>query len=202
MKGFKLEGIAPVRWAARATALRRSRDMTTSTMHPSTTSSTWTLDPAHTLVEFAAKHLMITTVKGRFTGVSGTIHMNETDPTASSVEAVIDAASIDTRTDQRDAHLKSADFLEVERYPEITFRSTTVERAGDAHYRVTGDLTIHGVTKRVVLDVHDEGRTKDPWGGERAGFSATSTVPNTATPQTRGDTSGKVAESVGCVSNN
>ena len=150
--------------------------MTTSTMHPSTTSSTWTLDPAHTLVEFAAKHLMITTVKGRFTGVSGTIHMDETDPTASSVEAVIDAASIDTRTDQRDAHLKSADFLEVARYPQITFRSTRVERAGDAHYRVTGDLTIHGVTKPVVLDVHDEGRTKDPWGGERAGFSATTRI--------------------------
>ena len=150
--------------------------MTTSTMHASTTSSTWTLDPAHTLVEFAAKHLMITTVKGRFTGVSGTIHMDETDPTASSVEAVIDAASIDTRTDQRDAHLKSADFLEVARYPEITFRSTRVERAGDAHYRVTGDLTIHGVTRPVVLDVHDEGRTKDPWGGERAGFSATTRI--------------------------
>jgi len=150
--------------------------MTTSTMHASTTSSTWTLDPAHTLVEFAAKHLMITTVKGRFTGVSGTIRMDETDPTASSVEAVIDAASIDTRTDQRDAHLKSADFLEVARYPEITFRSTRVERAGDAHYRVTGDLTIHGVTRPVVLDVHDEGRTKDPWGGERAGFSATTRI--------------------------
>jgi len=150
--------------------------MTTSTMHASTTSSTWTLDPAHTLVEFAAKHLMITTVKGRFTGVSGTIHIDETDPTASSVEAVIDSASIDTRTDQRDAHLKSADFLEVARYPQITFRSTRVERAGDAHYRVTGDLTIHGVTKPVVLDVHDEGRTKDPWGGERAGFSATTRI--------------------------
>ena len=146
--------------------------MTTSTIHPSTTTTTWTLDPAHTLVEFAAKHLMITTVKGRFTDVSGTIHMDETDPSASSVEAVIKAASIDTRTDQRDAHLKSADFLEVERFPEITFRSTKLERVGDAHYRVTGDLTIHGVTKPVVLDVSDEGRTKDPWGGERAGYSA------------------------------
>jgi len=150
--------------------------MTTSTIHPSTTTTTWTLDPAHTLVEFAAKHLMITTVKGRFTDVSGTIHMDETDPSASSVEAVIKAASIDTRTDQRDAHLKSADFLEVERFPEITFRSTKLERVGDAHYRVTGDLTIHGVTKPVVLDVSDEGRTKDPWGGERAGFSATTRI--------------------------
>jgi len=150
--------------------------MTTSTIHPSKTTTTWTLDPAHTLVEFAAKHLMITTVKGRFTDVSGTIHMDETDPSASSVEAVIKAASIDTRTDQRDAHLKSADFLEVERFPEITFRSTKLERVGDAHYRVTGDLTIHGITKPVVLDVSDEGRTKDPWGGERAGFSATTRI--------------------------
>lgn len=150
--------------------------MTTSTIHPRTTTSTWTLDPAHTLVEFAAKHLMITTVKGRFTDVSGTVHMDEADPAASSVEAVIKAASIDTRTDQRDAHLKSADFLEVERYPEITFKSTKVERVGDAHYRVTGNLTIHGVTKPVALDVHDEGRTKDPWGGERAGFSATTRI--------------------------
>lgn len=150
--------------------------MTTSTIHPTTTTSTWTLDPAHTLVEFAAKHLMITTVKGRFADVSGTIHMDETDPAASSVEAVIKAASIDTRTDQRDAHLKSADFLEVERYPEITFKSTKVERVGDQHYRVTGNLTIHGVTKPVVLDVQDEGRTKDPWGGERAGFSATTRI--------------------------
>ncbi len=150
--------------------------MTTSTIHPSATTSTWTLDPAHTLVEFAAKHLMITTVKGRFTDVSGTIRMDEADPVASSVEAVIKAASIDTRTDQRDAHLKSADFLEVERFPEITFKSTKVERAGDAHYRVTGDLTIHGVTKPVVLDVSDEGRTKDPWGGERAGFSASTRI--------------------------
>ena len=150
--------------------------MTTSTIHPTTTTSTWTLDPAHTLVEFAAKHLMITTVKGRFTDVSGTIHMDEANPAASSVEAVIKAASIDTRTEQRDAHLKSADFLEVERYPEIRFKSTKVERVGDAHYRVTGNLTIHGVTKALALDVQDEGRTKDPWGGERAGFSATTRI--------------------------
>jgi len=150
--------------------------MTTSTINRSDTSSTWTLDPAHTLVEFAAKHLMITTVKGRFTDVSGTIHIDDARPSASSVEAVIKAASIDTRTDQRDTHLKSADFLEVERYPDITFKSTVVESAGEQRYRVTGDLTIHGVTKPVVLDVMEEGRTKDPWGGERIGFSATTRI--------------------------
>lgn len=150
--------------------------MTTSTINRSETRSTWTLDPAHTLVEFAAKHLMITTVKGRFADVSGTIHIDDARPSASSVEAVIKAASIDTRTDQRDTHLKSADFLEVERYPDITFKSTVVESAGDKRYRVTGDLTIHGVTKAVVLDVTEEGRTKDPWGGERVGFSATTRI--------------------------
>ena len=150
--------------------------MTTSAIGRAAGTSVWTLDPAHTLVEFAAKHLMITTVKGRFVDVSGTIRMNESNPAASSVRAVIKASSIDTRTDQRDAHLKSADFLEAERYPEITFDSTAVERAGERRYRVTGNLTIHGVTKAVVLDVTDEGRTKDPWGGERAGFSATTRI--------------------------
>lgn len=150
--------------------------MTGSTINQSAKATSWTLDPAHTLVEFATKHLMITTVKGRFTDVSGTIKMNEANPAASSVSAVIKAASIDTRTEQRDTHLKSVDFLEVERYPDITFTSTKVEPAGEARYRVTGDLTIHGVTKPAVLEVTDEGRTKDPWGGERAGFSATTRI--------------------------
>lgn len=150
--------------------------MTVSTINQSATATSWTLDPAHTSVEFAAKHLMITTVKGRFSDVSGTIKMNEANPATSSVKAVIKAASIDTRTEQRDAHLKSVDFLEVERYPEITFTSTKVEPAGEDRYRITGDLTIHGITKSTVLDVTDEGRTKDPWGGVRAGFSATTRI--------------------------
>jgi polyisoprenoid-binding protein YceI len=150
--------------------------MTGSTINQTAKATTWTLDPAHTLVEFAAKHLMITTVKGRFADVSGTITMNEADPASSSVQAVIKAASIDTRTGQRDTHLKSADFLEVEKYPEITFASTKVEPAGEDRLRITGDLTIHGVTKSVVLEVTDEGRSKDPWGGIRAGFSATTRI--------------------------
>lgn len=150
--------------------------MTGSTINQSAATTTWTLDPAHTLVEFAAKHLMITTVKGRFTDVSGTINMNDADPAASSVKAVIKAGSIDTRTDQRDTHLKSADFLEVERYPDITFASTKVEPTGEGRFRIAGDLTIHGVTKQVVLEMTDDGRTKDPWGGVRAGFSATTRI--------------------------
>lgn len=135
------------------------------------TRTEWKLDPSHTLVEFSAKHLMITTVKGRITDVEGSIFVDDNDPTKSSVEAVLRAASIDTRTEQRDQHLRSGDFLDVEKYPEIRFRSTRVE--GDrGEFKLTGDLTIRDVTREVTLDVQFEGRTKDPWGGERAGFSA------------------------------
>ena len=131
----------------------------------------WRLDPAHTIVEFSAKHLMITTVKGRIPDVKGTIYIDEQNPKNSSVEATLNAASLDTRTEQRDQHLRSADFLEVEKYPEIKFRSTRIEGEGDS-FKVTGDLTIRDVTKPITLDVDLEGRTKDPWGGERVGFSA------------------------------
>ncbi len=133
--------------------------------------TTWKLDPAHTLVEFSAKHMMITTVKGRFTDVEGTIHADEEDVSKSSVEARIKAASIDTRTQQRDDHLRSADFLDVEKYPDITFKSTGIEGNKD-EFRLIGDLTIRGTTRSVTLDASFEGRGKDPWGGERAGFSA------------------------------
>ncbi len=148
--------------------------MTTQTLDKTTT--TWQLDPAHTLVEFAAKHMMITRVKGRLTDVEGTIQINDADPSASSAEAVIKAASIDTRTEQRDTHLKSADFLDVEKFPLIRFKSTKVELLGEDRYRITGDLTIRDVTKPVVLDVTHEGRSKDPWGGNRVGFSATTKI--------------------------
>jgi polyisoprenoid-binding protein YceI len=132
----------------------------------------WKLDPSHTIVEFSAKHLMITTVKGRITDVEGTIYTDEKDPKKSSVEVTLKAASIDTRTDQRDQHLRSPDFLHAEKFPDITFKSTRIE--GDReNFKLTGDLTIRGVTKPLTLDVHFEGKTKDPWGGERVGFSAT-----------------------------
>ncbi len=137
--------------------------------------STWNLDPAHSVVEFSAKHMMITTVKGRFADVKGTITVDARNPDQSRVEAEIGAASIDTRTDQRDQHLRSADFLDVEHYPTITFRSTKVEgamaREGDA-FTVTGELTIRGKTLPVKLDCVYDGRGKDPWGGERVAFSA------------------------------
>lgn len=135
------------------------------------TKTAWKLDPSHTIVEFSAKHLMITTVKGRITDVEGTIYTDEKDPKNSSVEATLNAASIDTRTDQRDQHLRSADFLDVEKFPEIKFRSTRIEGDGQS-FKLKGDLTIRDVTKPITLDVEFGGRTRDPWGGERVGFSA------------------------------
>jgi polyisoprenoid-binding protein YceI len=131
----------------------------------------WKLDPSHTIAEFSAKHLMITTVKGRITDIEGIIYTDEKDLKNSSVEATLRAVSLDTRTDQRDQHLRSADFLDVEKYPEIRFRSTRIQ--GDKQsFKLTGDLTIRDVTKPITLDVEFEGQTKDPWGGERVGFSA------------------------------
>ncbi len=135
------------------------------------TKTAWNFDPSHSMVEFSAKHLMITTVKGRITDVEGTIYTDEKDPKNSSVEVTLKAASIDTRTDQRDQHLRSADFLDVEKFPEIKFRSTRIE--GDRQsFKLSGDLTIRDVTKPITLDVEFGGRTRDPWGGERVGFSA------------------------------
>lgn len=139
------------------------------------TKTTWKLDPSHTLVEFSAKHLMITTVKGRITDVEGTIVSDEKNPQNSSVEATLKAASIDTRTDQRDQHLRSADFLHAELFPDIKFRSTRIEGDKDK-FKLTGDLTIRDVTRPITLDVQFEGRAKDPWGGERVGFSASGKI--------------------------
>ena len=133
--------------------------------------TTWTIDPSHTTVEFVAKHMMITTVKGRFAELTGTIVADETDIADSSVEATLRAASLGTHNEQRDAHLRSPDFLDVESYPEVTFRSTRVEGTKD-EFQLTGDLTIRGVTRPITLDATFEGEGKDPWGGTRASFSA------------------------------
>ena len=138
--------------------------------------TTWTIDPAHSSVEFAVRHLMITTVRGRFTGVKGTVTLDEADPAKSAVEVVIDAASIDTREPQRDTHLRSADFFDVEKFPALTFRSTKVDGGLGEPFTLAGDLTIHGVTRPVVLDVEPEGRIKDAWGGIRSGFTATTKI--------------------------
>lgn len=149
--------------------------MTTATAEQ-TGQTTWTIDPMHSSVEFAVRHLMITTVRGRFTGVKGTVTLDEADPAKSTVEVVIDAASIDTREPQRDTHLRSADFFDVERFPTLTFRSTKVDGVLGESFALAGDLTIHGVTRPVVLDVQAEGRIKDAWGGIRSGFTATTKI--------------------------
>ncbi len=138
--------------------------------------SRWEIDPAHTLVEFSAKHMMVTTVRGRFSGVKGSIELNDVDPTKSSVTAEIDAGSLDTRTEQRDNHLRSADFLDVEHHPTITFRSTKVDHGRGDHYTVVGDLTIRGTTRPVTLDATLNGKGKTPYGTEVVGFSAETTI--------------------------
>ena len=138
--------------------------------------TTWNIDNSHTLVEFSVRHLMISTVKGRFGEVSGKVIANEADPTQSQIDVTINVASIDTREAQRDAHLRSADFFDAENFPALTFRSTRIEKASGDDLKVTGDLTIRGTTREVVLDVTSEGRVKDPWGGERAGYSATTKI--------------------------
>ena len=141
--------------------------------------TTWTIDAAHSAAGFSAKHMMITTVRGRIADVRGAIALHEAEPARSSVEVELAAASIDTRNDQRDAHLRSADFLDVERFPAIAFRSRRVEgatlREGE-RFRVVGDLTIRDATREVALDVTYEGRGRDPWGGERVSFSAETTI--------------------------
>jgi polyisoprenoid-binding protein YceI len=138
--------------------------------------TTWKIDAAHSHIEFAVKHMMISTVKGRFTDVTGTITAVDDDPAASVVDISIATASIDTREPQRDAHLRSTDFFDAEKYPAITFKSTRVEDIRGDRFRLVGNLTIHGVTGEVALDVTSEGRGTDPWGGERAGYSAKTSI--------------------------
>ena len=133
--------------------------------------TTWTIDPAHSTIEFVAKHMMITTVKGRFTEFEGTVVADEQNIADSKVDVVMKAASLDTRSDQRDQHLRSADFLHVEEFEDVTFHSTSVSGTKEK-FKVTGDLTIRGTTKPITLDVTFEGQGKDPWGGTRASFSA------------------------------
>ena len=137
------------------------------------TKSTWTIDAKHSLVQFAVKHMMFTTVRGRFTEVSGVIECpDEADPSSSSVTAEIAAASIDTGDADRDTHLRSADFLDAEQFPTITFKSTSVERVAQDELRITGDLTIRDVTREITLATTYNGRGANPWGQEVAGFTA------------------------------
>jgi len=150
--------------------------MSTTPAAPGTV-TTWKLDPTHSVAEFKVKHMMISNVKGTFGGLTGTLTLHETDRTLSSVEASIDASTIKTGDDQRDGHLKSPDFFDVEKYPTLTFKSTNIDSTGGADYEVTGDLTLHGVTKPVTFTVEDVSEpSKDPWGNQRIGLSATTKI--------------------------
>ncbi len=135
------------------------------------TRSTWNIDPSHSTVEFSVRHLMVSTVKGRFNTIQGSIVDVTEDPTRSSVEVVIDPASINTNDDKRDGHLRSPDFFDVEKFPKITFKSTRIEGSRD-HFTLTGDLTIRDQTRPITLDVTFNGRGTNPYGGEMASFSA------------------------------
>ena len=137
----------------------------------------WKIDPAHSTADFKVRHMMIANVKGAIKGITGDLTENTTDASQSSIEAKLDVTTIHTGEAQRDTHLKSADFLDTEKYPAITFKSTKVEKKGDAMYSVTGDLTLHGVTQPVTLKV--EGPTqphKDPWGNTRIGLEASTKI--------------------------
>ena len=151
--------------------------MSTTATPTQTATTTWNLDPVHSIAEFKVRHMMISNVKGQFTGISGVLDLDESDLANSRVAATIDASSINTRDAQRDAHLKSADFFDVEQFPTLNFRSTRVKRVEDGDLALAGELTIHGVTREVVFQA--EGPTppaKDPWGNSRIGLSATTKI--------------------------
>jgi polyisoprenoid-binding protein YceI len=135
----------------------------------------WNFDLAHSSIHFWVRHLMVSKVHGRFTKWKGTLAFDPENPLASRTEVEIEAASIFTEEAQRDAHLRSGDFLDAEKYPALTFKSTSVERAGDG-YRLHGDLTIRGVTRPVSFDLEYAGQVSDPWGGQRVGFSAKTSI--------------------------
>jgi polyisoprenoid-binding protein YceI len=139
--------------------------------------STWNIDPVHSVAEFKVKHMMISNVKGHFTGVNGVLSLHETDATFSGVEAAIEVATINTRDEGRNAHLKSADFFNADQFPTMSLKSTSIVRNADGDLVVAGDLTIRGVTRKVEFAV--EGPTpaaKDPWGNTRIGLSATTKI--------------------------
>ena len=137
---------------------------------------TWNIDPSHTQIEFSVRHMMIAKVRGQFESFEGKIHLNAEDPTASWAEGTVDVNSIDTKDEQRDGHLRSADFFDVETYPKMSFRSSRIESLGASQYKVYGNLTIKDVTREVVFNVADEGQAQDPWGNKRWGFSASTKI--------------------------
>jgi polyisoprenoid-binding protein YceI len=151
--------------------------MSTTAAPEVTTTTTWNVDPVHSHAQFKVKHMMISNVKGEFTAVTGKLELNSSDITKSRVEASIDATTINTREAQRDAHLKSADFFDVEKFPVLTFKSSRISKEAVDELAVEGDLTIHGVTRKVVFEVEGPSAPmKDPWGNTRIGLSATTRI--------------------------
>jgi polyisoprenoid-binding protein YceI len=148
--------------------------MTTATLP--TTTTTWNVDPTHANVGFAVRHLMISTVRGSFGDVAGTISIDGEDPTTAKAEITVGVPTIDTRNAQRDEHLKSADFFDAANFPVMAFQSTGVKKKSDDIYAVTGNLTIRGTTKPVTLAVTIDGTGNDPWGNARAAWSGTTTI--------------------------
>jgi polyisoprenoid-binding protein YceI len=136
----------------------------------------WQIDQAHSQIQFSVKHMMISTARGTFDRFSGTVEADEQNPAGAQVDVQIEAASINTREEKRDGHLRSPDFFDVENYPYITFKSTKVELSDESNGKLYGDLTIRDVTKPVVLDVEYAGQSKSPWGTISAGFSATTKI--------------------------
>jgi polyisoprenoid-binding protein YceI len=136
------------------------------------TTSTWTIDAAHTEVGFAVRHLMISTVRGRFGAVTGSVVFDEANPSNSKIDVSIDVSSIDTRTEARDNHLRSADFFDVEHHRSMHFVGKRIDGDVNDEFKLVGDLTIRDVTREVTLDVSSEGRVRDPWGNDRVGYSA------------------------------
>lgn len=144
---------------------------------PAAFAQTWELDKAHSNVSFSVKHLMVTNVRGEFRDFTATVTPNEKDVTKSAIEAVVKVTSIDTREPKRDEHLKSADFFDVAKFPDMVFKSTSISKAGKGKFKMKGDLTVHGVTKPVVFDLElPAAPVKDPWGMERIGALATATI--------------------------
>ena len=142
-----------------------------------TTSSIWNIDPAHSAAEFKVRHMMISNVSGKFSGLLGILNLDETDYTRSTVEVTIPTASVKTADEKLDAHLKNEDFFHVEKFPTLTFKSTSIRSTGGRNYEVDGDLTILGVTKSVTLTVNDVSEpSKDPWGNQRIGLSGSTKI--------------------------
>ena len=149
--------------------------MSTTTV-PTTLTGTYTIDPAHSRIGFVARHAMVTKVRGSFNEFSGSGYFDADHPESSRLELTVQAASIDTGNADRDAHLRSNDFFDMDTYPEITFSSTAIERVDDEHYRVSGDLTIKGVSRPVSVDFELSGSATDPFGNQRIGLEGTTTI--------------------------